>query len=218
MNWFRINKAATSQPRSGTYQDWKPLLALEAKNQCVYCSIHEQSFGGERNFHVEHFKPKSRFTSLRNHYDNLFYACAICNTFKGSAWPGVVPSDFSRAGFIDPSKADYSSVFQIDGPTGQISAERLAGRYMLEHLHLNRTQLILERRVLVLEARLLKEEARLSGLIGQWEAAGCPASVGPLIRKAYEAIGNVVRLQVIFRRLRPYEPKDVRRPKKRGRA
>lgn len=221
MNWFRINKAATEWPTTGGYQDWKPILRLEGAGQCVYCAIHEQSFGGERNFHVEHFKPKSKppFRRLRNAFDNLFYACAICNTFKGSVWPGAVPVNFSRAGFVDPSRFDYCVIFAVDPKTAQLSSETRAGRYMLEQLHLNRMQLILERRVALAQTRLLQEEARLRALLGQWEKDGYPASVSPLIKRSTDALGAVVRLQVGFQRIAPYEPQDVRRgPKRRKRS
>lgn len=74
MNWKRIPKENSSQPSTGTYKDWKELLSVEGFHQCVYCSISEAEFGGIRNFHVEHYKPKSlpAFASLVNTYTNLF--------------------------------------------------------------------------------------------------------------------------------------------------
>ena len=66
MNWKRVPKEKSNQPAKGTYSDWKVDLSKEGFHQCVYCTITEHSFGGIRNFHVEHFKPKSVFPELLN--------------------------------------------------------------------------------------------------------------------------------------------------------
>src|SRR5262249_35031221 len=147
------------------------------RNQCVYCAIHEGRFGGERNFHVEHFKPKgnSRFRSLENVYKNLYYACAICNTFKGDEWPGSVGRTFSRVGFIDPSITDYCLVFAKDNNSAEISGRNIAARYMIEQLYLNRPQLILERRLRNAERALSSETQRLEQSVQAWRAAGAPS-------------------------------------------
>lgn len=213
MLWFRIDKASTTPPGSGTYRDWKAILAQEAKNQCVYCAIHEGSFGGERNFHVEHFKPKSRFKALTNSYTNLFYACAICNTFKGDQWPGLPGRSFSGIGFIDPSAVSYATVFSPDGVTGELKAQTTAGRYMLEQLYLNRSQLILERRIVDAERTLLREVARLEATVAAWSSAGSPKSASPSIQAAIGAQSEIIRLLVSIRRAVPYAPADIRRPR-----
>jgi hypothetical protein len=214
MLWFRIDKASTTPPSSGTYHNWKAILAEEAKNQCVYCAIHEGSFGGERNFHVEHFKPKSRFKALTNAYANLFYACAICNTFKGNQWPGSPGRTFSRIGFIDPSAVDYATVFTPDEASGSLNAQSAAGRYMLEQLYLNRSQLILERRIVGAERTLLREVARLEATVASWHSAGSPRSASSPIQAAVSAQGEIIRLLVSIRRTVPYAPADIRRPRR----
>jgi 5-methylcytosine-specific restriction endonuclease McrA len=103
MNWRRIPKEKTVQPKKGRYSDWKEILAEEGFNQCVYCAIPDACFGGIRNFHVEHYRPKSKFEKLENDIKNLFYACAICNTFKGDDWPGEPEKDFFAPCYPDPS-------------------------------------------------------------------------------------------------------------------
>ena len=59
-------KEKTQQPTKGKYSDWKEILAEEGFNQCVYCAIPDACFGGIRNFHVEHYRPKSKFKKLEN--------------------------------------------------------------------------------------------------------------------------------------------------------
>lgn len=148
MRWRQIPKHPSKQPKKGTYKDWKHLLAEEAHNQCVYCAIHDSALGGIRNFHVEHYKPKadSRFSHLENIYSNLFYACPICNSFKGDDWPCNPRKNHSIVCYPDPSKIDYCSLFDVDASLMIIRGQNVASRYLVERLHLNRTQLIFARR------------------------------------------------------------------------
>ena len=89
MKWFRIPKESSPLPKSGKYySDWKEDLSKEGKEQCVYCSVNINTFGGIRNFHVEHYRPKAKdkFPHLEHVYSNLFFACSICNGFKSDDW------------------------------------------------------------------------------------------------------------------------------------
>jgi 5-methylcytosine-specific restriction endonuclease McrA len=121
MNWKRIPKENSPQPSTGKYSDWKHQLAEEGFHQCVYCALHDATFG-ERNFHVEHYKPKSiyRFKHLEHVFSNLFYACPVCNVFKGDSWPGAPRKDHSVEAYPDPAKCDYSKLFEDAQYSGQI--------------------------------------------------------------------------------------------------
>lgn len=149
MQWFKIDKSATEQPKTGDYTKWKPILAEEGRHQCVYCAIHEAQFGGIRNYHVEHYKPKSlpQFASLENDITNLFYACCICNCFKGNDWPADPDEKHSISSYPDPAKTDYSNILDIESETGELISKYVAGRYLITKLYLNRPQLIMERRI-----------------------------------------------------------------------
>lgn len=155
MNWKRIPKENTQQPLSGTYKEWKSILADEGFHQCVYCSISEANFGGIRNFHVEHYKPKGniRFSKLENVISNLFYSCAICNCFKSDDWPDDPNSELNIACYPDPSVVDYSNIFDIDVNTGLLDGKNVAARYILYKLFLNRPQLIINRREELIERK-----------------------------------------------------------------
>ena len=148
MNWKRIPKENSIAPTYGLYSDWKPLLSVEGFHQCVYCTISEGSFGGIRNFHVEHYRPKAldEFKELENDYTNLFYSCSICNSFKSDDWPNHPDNTFNKAYYPDPSKVDYTQLFQVFEDSGLIAGQNYTGTYILNKLYLNRPQLIINRR------------------------------------------------------------------------
>ncbi len=148
LKWFRIPKENSVQPKAGKYSDWKEIIADECKHQCIYCTLSESRFGGIRNFHVEHYRPKSKtkFAHLINDIKNLFLACSICNTFKGNDWPAEPKRDLSNISYPDPSMIDYSELFTYIDPCGEIKGKYIASKYLVEKLFLNRPQLILERR------------------------------------------------------------------------
>ncbi len=146
--WTRIDKAHSLKPQRGTYQDWKPQLAREGNDRCVYCAIHDAELGGQRNFHVEHYKPKSKpeFAHLTNHYDNLFYACALCNTFKSDSWFSATDGDWSVIHYPNPSLYNYGDFFEISEDVFTLIGNNLVGTFLIQRLHLNRFQLIHFRR------------------------------------------------------------------------
>lgn len=157
MKWKRIPKENSTQPATGKYSDWKHLLAEEGFHQCVYCALHDATFG-ERNFHVEHYKPKSnrRFKHLEDIFSNLFYACPVCNVFKSDSWPGAPKKDHSVEAYPDPSKCDYSNLFKVVNRTGQIKGQFVASRFLIARLHLDREQLVTERRIFHNDEQMIK--------------------------------------------------------------
>lgn len=166
MKWLRIDKKGAAIPKTGDYRSWKPLLAKEGKMQCVYCCIHESQFGGTRNFHVEHFRPKARFPALRNSYSNLFYACGVCNVFKSDDWPGdYTPGDLTKPAYPDPSEIDYGSFLHVDDSTGEVSGDGVTGRYIVERLHLNRPHMVAVRVLSALFFRLDSSRQQIEQLL-----------------------------------------------------
>lgn len=156
MRWRRIDKSKAVQPTSGSYADWKPALAEEAAHQCVYCCILEAHFGGQRNFHVEHYRPKSRRPDLRDVYSNLFFACAICNVLKGDDWPAEPGKGFDYPHYPDPSLTDYAEFLTADVKTAEVSGSNVAARYLIARLHLNRPQILRNRKLQLLSEELMK--------------------------------------------------------------
>ena len=167
MNWKLINKDPNNQPASGTFSDWKEQIATECFYQCVYCSINESQFGGINNYHIEHYRPKSIFPKLENDICNLFYACPICNRFKSNDWPN--DPDLNLVSYPDPSKIDYSSLFDLED-NFQIKGKYTASKYLVLRLFLNRAQLIMERREEIkirIVTNLMKELSNLIDKIGE---------------------------------------------------
>lgn len=146
MEWKRIPKEKTSIPNHGSkYSDWKSEIAEEGFHQCVYCAISENAFGGIRNFHIEHYRPKSKRKDLENEFSNLFYACSICNSFKSDDWPAEPNSDMSNIAYPNPSKINYNDILDVD-TSCLVNGKNVSAKYIVERLYLNRPQLILERK------------------------------------------------------------------------
>ena len=128
-------------PRYSDYRKYKPHLRRDFLYRCAYCAIHENEWGGLRHFQVEHFRPKSRFPQLIADYENLLYACDVCNCYKGDDWPSDDPLA-DGVGYLDPCQHDYDKHFENNPTTGYTDGRTPPARYMVERLHLNRQFLI----------------------------------------------------------------------------
>jgi 5-methylcytosine-specific restriction endonuclease McrA len=210
MKWKRIPKENCIQPSSGTCHEWKAIIAAEGFFQCVYCAIHESSFGGTRNFHVEHYRPKSKFRHLEHDIINLFYACAICNTFKGDDWPDEPLEDLSNPSYPDPSKTDYNELFNYTKSVGALEGKFVTSKYLIEKLYLNRPQLIIERRMSASLSRLRSMQEFIDNAIPALESNQCPEAKTYLVRLA-KVINKISKLQNAIRKLRPYDEEDIKR-------
>ncbi|MBI1765278.1 MAG: hypothetical protein HYR56_28015 [Acidobacteria bacterium] len=209
MKWKRISKENTQQPASGTYNDWKEFLANEGFNQCVYCAIHEAAFGGQRNFHVEHYRPKSKFASLVNDIFNLYYACAICNVFKSDDWPSEPCADHSLIFYPNPSEVDYDTLFDIDLNTGLVSGKFVVSRYLVEQLHLNRDQLVLERRTFFIYEQIGQMREALRQLTNELMLIGDRESI-QFLGRIVHSIATIDQLKDTVRAIRPYTSDQTR--------
>lgn len=211
MKWKRIPKENSVQPKKGTYHDWKGILAQEGSFQCVYCAIHENSFGGIRNFHVEHYRPKSTFRSLEHDITNLFYACAICNTFKGDDWPGDPLPDFSNPAYPDPAKIDYNDLFINATNVSVLEGKFIASKYLIEKLYLNRPQLIVARRWSASISKLqgVHQFAKsLTAALISCKKSEANGYLGRLIK----VLIKISELQSAIHELRPYDTEDIKKP------
>jgi HNH endonuclease len=202
MTWRIIDKSKTIQPESGGYSDWKELIREEGNFQCVYCFIGEPRFGGYRNFHVEHYRPKKHFPNLRDVVENLFYVCSICNSFKGSDWPAEPVEDWSVACYPDPSKVDYNDFLVVDAEN-IVCSTVLAGRYVIERLYLNRLQLVHVRAL----DRTLDSIVEMNEEIRQ----NLHLVSNDLKAKLADVLVPTIDLLARLQKINPYEPDDVRR-------
>ncbi len=214
MYWKKINKSDTDIPQNITvYPKYKPYLREEAKSRCVYCGIHENPMGGYDYFHVEHYKPKSldKFAHLLIEYHNLFYACAICNRFKGNDWPNDPIGDHSLPAYPDPTDIDYTDLFKVLD-NGKIVGNYIASIYMVEKLVLNRPQLIYERKERFIretyEKALLEEDLLNSILsdVGNEKLKG-------LIVKYITLLNDIIKMLNKGESISRYAPLDIKRIK-----
>jgi len=207
MNWKLVNKDPAHQPNSGTYSDWKEQIAKECYNQCVYCAIHEAQFGGIDHYHIDHFKPRSKFPQHEHDILNLFYACPICNRFKSDDWPG--DPDLNAVSYIDPSRINYSELFEVRD-NFEIEGKFTSSRYILIRLYLNRVQLIFERRETTRrnqEIKLREEVNTLLALVGDTDAQFA-LTYHKLVLEVYN---NLLNLEHKKMEIRPYQLADIRK-------
>lgn len=66
----------TIDPDYPTYQDAKPALTSSLGQFCSYC---EDAYHQNRDLHVEHVQPKTRYPDLETKWDNFLLSCATCN-------------------------------------------------------------------------------------------------------------------------------------------
>lgn len=78
----------------------KTLVEMQNR-KCCYCESDLPTDGLHK--HVEHIKPKSKYTSLRNSWENLLLACSQCNGNKKESYP---LDNNGNSLFVDPSKED----------------------------------------------------------------------------------------------------------------
>jgi hypothetical protein len=73
-------------PEFNIYRKFKEWVRKEFFYNCIYCNANEPERGSKSNFAVEHYLPKgvAQFKHLETEYSNLYYACSVCNGYKGT--------------------------------------------------------------------------------------------------------------------------------------
>lgn len=134
------------------YRDW---LRDEFDFRCVYCLEREQWVHRTGHFHTEHFQPVAQRPDLSVQYDNLVYACHVCNAMKRDQ---TVP---------DPLRVLLNDVVQVQ-PNGTLVAQTKEAAKLLEMLHLNSPESRRRRRLMMRVIRLAADydPALLQELLG----------------------------------------------------
>lgn len=212
MKWSQILK--TANPAIEAYgcgdSRVKEFLRQEGGFRCVYCAVHENALGGIQAFHVEHYRPKSKFPQFEHALNNLFYACPICNRFKLNDWPAEPHRQFKNSSYPDPSKVDYSVLFKLDSKTGLVAGQYVASKYIVERLYFNRPQLILERRQYFLDQELERINQDYSKLIQELGTKGNKKSL-QYLKKLAGLSGKINQLILDLKKMPAYEVADVSR-------
>lgn len=105
------------------YTSYKPDLQEDFHFRCGYCNSSDKI--KTRSFTIDHFIPQTpvgfSHNILPNHYPNLVYSCAHCNSAKTNKWPTKNSSVHNNGieGFVDPADRTYDDLFHRNNQ-GQI--------------------------------------------------------------------------------------------------
>lgn len=205
MNWNLIDRSKRVQHK-GVYTSWKQQIADDCYKRCVYCSIHEQPWGGIDHYHIDHFRPQSKFKKLKNTITNLYYSCPICNKFKSDDWQNE-PENLDVLCYPDPSDYNYLDLFEIDPTNCMLTGKFVSSRYLINRMYLNRPQLVYERREFFLKLKaeaLIQDAQKLVQLCDDIE----------LVKQAFQLI-SIMMLHLHARsNISPYKLVDIKKPKK----
>jgi hypothetical protein len=154
---FRYPKSRHSrrlQPRHYTrYGSFKKYLRIEFEQKCIYCrrpdSVHPND---HKSFAVEHYRPKDRFEDLTCDYHNLFYACSMCNSYKGEYWPQSDDEPFF------PNPCDHVMMDHVRFVDCMVEAKSKHGAFMRDALRLNDETLVSWRKSAVHIIRSFEKE------------------------------------------------------------
>jgi HNH endonuclease len=122
-------------------------VAHRADGLCEYCLIHEGDtyFGCE----VEHVIAEKHggATTL----DNLAYACAPCNRFKGSDLGSISPVSGQLIRFFNPRTDQWADHFRLEGAAFVALTE--IGAVTVRIFNMNHRDRLIERQTLSAEGR-----------------------------------------------------------------
>lgn len=124
-------------PSKKNYHDYKEELRKDFSYSCAYCSITEIEASG-LSFEIDHYLPQKHFTDKVNDYENLYWSCQKCNSYK---------SDYCQE--VD-GLPDYCYIIRIDKENPRthyyLNDDLLkeitnTGKFTINKLNLNRNAL-----------------------------------------------------------------------------
>jgi hypothetical protein len=130
-----FTRRAEAPPTRTSYADYREDVRSDFTRCCAYCLMPEQLAGGESNFQLDHFLSRSAHPDLINHYFNLYWACSVCNRYKGKR-PN--PLDLAAgARFVDTANEEFDAHYDNLIPTGEWLPISKPAEYTAERLRLN---------------------------------------------------------------------------------
>jgi HNH endonuclease. len=150
---------------------YRPWLRDEFVFRCVYCLRREQ-WDLATSLHVEHFLPTSQHPTSTLQYDNLVYACALCNATKSNQITAD-PHNILLAGAV---------TVQEDGT---LACSNVDAQRLIAQLRLNSPEMVHFRR-LWLEIVAMAECANLNLY---WQLLAYPVDL-PDLRRLRPPAGN----------------------------
>jgi hypothetical protein len=110
------------------HRSYKPHLRERFHRKCVYCRTSDGIKGSE-GFGVDHYLPRSSYPDLLVVWFNLFYACNVCNTWKGEA--------VSTPELYLPNPCEHRMADHLQYEALGIETYTRHGEWMAELLHLD---------------------------------------------------------------------------------
>lgn len=126
-------------PQYQSHRSYKRFLRFDFQFRCAYCEVTEGYLHGPEAFGADHFRPYKHYPELDCTYDNLYYCCNRCNSYKGISWPSEEESALGL-GFADPCREDpyvHHIALQVGGEAVPITQ---LGKYTLRVIRLDREE------------------------------------------------------------------------------
>ena len=117
-------------------------VARRAGHRCEYCLIHENDAGFPHQ--VDHVV--SRKHGGTSAFDNLAYACILCNRYKGSDVASINPMTGEAVPLFHPRRDRWADHFRLDADFIEPLTD--AGSATVRLLRLNAAERLAERRLL----------------------------------------------------------------------
>jgi hypothetical protein len=133
-DWLDDEDVPEAAKRRYNHDDIKERLIEETKRKCAYC---ESKISNVTFEHVEHIKPKSKYTDLIAEWNNLTITCPKCNVNKGDKYNEKLP-------FINPYEDKPQEHLDAYGP--MVTPRTKRGKFTKNVLRMNRVGLLENRR------------------------------------------------------------------------
>jgi hypothetical protein len=128
----------------GVKTEIRSVVAARANYLCEYCLVAEEdTFFG---CHVDHIISIKH--GGESNVDNLAYACAFCNRFKGSDIASLLSNSGTLVRFFNPRIDRWSDHFQLQGLSIQPRTQIAEVTIRIRILRFNDSERILERQTL----------------------------------------------------------------------
>jgi hypothetical protein len=114
-----------------------------AADRCEYCRT--PSFAGTVDFHLDHII--ARYHGGETTFENLAWACAQCNRYKGTNLAGIDPETRHPALLFNPRIDIWDEHFEVQD--SHISGQTPEGRATVSVLRFNDDERVEFRRVLI---------------------------------------------------------------------
>ncbi|MEX2262291.1 MAG: HNH endonuclease signature motif containing protein [Bryobacteraceae bacterium] len=117
-------------------------VARRADYRCEYCLLHEEDAGFPHQ--IDHVISRKHGGS--SDFDNLAYACVLCNRHKGSDVASIDRTTGLAVRLFDPRRDRWADHFRLDAEF--IGSHTQIGAATVRLLRLNAAERVAERRLL----------------------------------------------------------------------